>query len=121
MPYVLQMQIDNINDSLQIGDTVYYTSSNPSGGFNVNNGSWEDITKLGTCSFINRNLGFIRISGSLNVEPPGANSYLFFSKDKLANLSSVKGYYAEVKMINNEYSKRSELFQIALGADISSK
>ena len=121
MPYTIDLHIKNINDSLQVGDTVYYTTSNIFGGFNVNGGDWQDIVKIGTCTLINKPLNRIRVEGDLNIDLPGVNSYIFFSKDNLINLSSAKGYFAEVKMINDEYNKKSELFQITLGADTSSK
>ena len=47
--------------------------------------------------------------------------YLFFTKDNAHELSSIKGYYAEIKMVNNNNKSRSELFQISLAADESSK
>tara|TARA_S200002703_G_scaffold116522_1_gene102022 strand:- start:990 stop:1367 length:378 start_codon:yes stop_codon:yes gene_type:complete len=125
MPYVIEYQLENINASLQIGDAVYYTSSIQVGNnpnfFNINNNTYSDIVKIGTISFINRSTNKIRISGSANVNLPDNNNFLFFTKDNARNLSSIKGYYAELKMVNNNNDSRSELFQISLSADESSK
>jgi len=125
MAYVLQIQLENINESLQVGDTIYYSSVETIGtgdlSFRVSGNSFSDLIKIGECSFINTSLQYIRVSGSLNVNPPVINSFIFFSKDNSANLSSAKGYYAEVKMVNNDNNNKSELFQIALEADVSSK
>ena len=125
MPYVIEYQLESINASLQIGDAVYYTSSIQVGNnpnfFNINNNTYSDIVKIGTISFINRSTNKIRISGSANVNLPDNNSFLFFTKDNARNLSSIKGYYAELKMVNNNNDSRSELFQISLSADESSK
>lgn len=113
MAYVLQLQLQNINELLQLNDTVYYV---PAGGSTT-----MDAVLIGTCSFIDVANNTIRVSGDLNINPPSANDYLFFTKDNNANLSSIKGYYAEVKIINNDYSNYSELFQVGLGVEESSK
>lgn len=120
MPYTIDLHISNINDSLQVGDTVYYAPMTAVGGF-LKNEDWKDIVKIGTCTLINKPFNRIRVQGDLNIEMPGIKSYIFFSKDNLINLSSVKGYFAEVKMTTNEVINRSELFQITLEADTSSK
>ena len=49
------------------------------------------------------------LAGSFN----GANKFILFSKDNKANLSSVLGYYAEVKLSNNS-SVASEMFSVGL-------
>lgn len=51
---------------------------------------------------------------------PTANDYVFFSQDNSVNLSSLIGYYAEPKFVNdsNEYA---ELFSVGLGVTESSK
>lgn len=125
MPYVIEYKLEHINTSLQVGDTVYHTSSTQVGldpfAFNINQNDWSDIVKLGTITVINRQTNKIRISGSLNLALPENVGYLFFTKDNAHELSSVKGYYAEIKMVNNNNKSRSELFQISLAADESSK
>tara|TARA_R100000329_G_scaffold144731_1_gene129713 strand:- start:197 stop:574 length:378 start_codon:yes stop_codon:yes gene_type:complete len=125
MPYVVEYKLERINESLQVGDAVYYTSSLPSGSgdylFNVNLNDYSDIVKIGTVSLINNQTNKIRISGDANVNLPDNSKFLFFTKDNAENLSSIKGYYAELKMVNNNNTSKSELFQITLSADLSSK
>lgn len=121
MSYVLQIELKHINDSLSIGDTVYYSLTENINEFFLDQSGLEGIIKIGECSVINRDEGFIRVSGSLNIDPPPRNSYLFFSKDNAYELSSIKGYYAEVKIKNDNKTTDSELFQITLNAAESSK
>tara|TARA_R100000951_G_scaffold90294_1_gene78523 strand:+ start:547 stop:912 length:366 start_codon:yes stop_codon:yes gene_type:complete len=121
MPYVLQIELKHINDSLAIGDTVYYSATQTINEFSVDATGTEGIIKIGECSAINIEQGFIRVSGDLNIDPPTADQYLFFSKDNAANLSTIKGYYAEVKIKNDNKTTDSELFQITLNATQSSK
>jgi hypothetical protein len=126
MPYTIDYKLDRINESLQIGDTVYHTSSNTIGlegsyQFDVNDNIFSDIVKIGTVTLIDRVNNKIRITGDLNLTLPENIGFLFFSKDNAHDLSSIKGYYAELKMTNNNSETKSELFQISLAADVSSK
>lgn len=43
-----------------------------------------------------------------------------FSKDNIVNLSSLVGYYAEVKLKNDSISE-AELFSLGVEVDLSSK
>lgn len=113
MAYVLQLQLQNINELLQLNDSVYYMPSTGS--------TTIDAVLIGTCSFIDRSNNTIRVSGSLNINPPSTNDYIFFTKNNNENLSSIKGYYAEVKMTNDNYNEYSELFQVGLSVEESSK
>ena len=47
---------------------------------------------------------------------PNTGDFILFSKDNKANLSSMLGYYAKIKMRNNS-RKKAELFKV--GADYS--
>ena len=51
---------------------------------------------------------------------PTTSHYIFFSKDNKANLSTILGYYAEVKLANNSTAE-SELFSIGCDFFESSK
>ena len=44
-----------------------------------------------------------------NTAPPTVDSFIFFSKDNKANLSSILGYYAEIEFRNNS-QQEGELF-----------
>ena len=72
MAYTLQIQIKEINDSLQIGDTVYYIPISALGDNNspfLQNANIDDIVKVGECSAISKNLGYIKVDGDLNITP----------------------------------------------------
>ena len=49
-----------------------------------------------------------------------ATPFILFSKDNKANLSSVLGYYADVKMVNNSTAE-AELFSVGVDYFESSK
>jgi hypothetical protein len=51
---------------------------------------------------------------------PIASSFIFFSKDNKANLSSLVGYYAEVELTNDSTSS-AELFTVSAEMVESSK
>ena len=55
-----------------------------------------------------------------NTAPPTVDSFIFFSKDNKANLSSLLGYYSLVKLRNNA-TDYSEIFSIASDFVESSK
>jgi len=52
--------------------------------------------------------------------PPAINDFIFFAKNNAVELSSIKGYYANVNFINDS-RKRAELFSVACGVAVSSK
>ena len=51
---------------------------------------------------------------------PTTNDYIFFSRDNSVNLSSLIGYYAEPKFVNDS-TNYAELFSVGLGVTESSK
>ena len=103
-----------LNESCQVGDMAYYIDTATSGGFTTDDG---DGPKL---------IGQIRQINNANSSTPSiicetilagsfneASKFILFSKDNKANLSSVLGYYAEVKLSNNS-SVASEMFSVGL-------
>ncbi len=121
MSYILQLQLNDINDSLQIGDCVYYSTTFTRKGVVTNLNDITNIIKFGTVKTINIEEKHVHVEGELNVDPPKKDDYIFFSKDNRANISSAKGYYAEVKIKNDDNKNYSEIFQITMGVDPSSK
>ena len=106
---------------IQVGDTVYYVDTSniaTTGGFSTTS-SLNNVIEIGVVQ------GF---SGTYNIEVtvtnaialPTTNDYIFFSKANSVNLASLKGYFAEVKFINDSIEK-SELFSIAMQVEESSK
>ena len=103
---------NNINNtSIQIKDTAYYIDniSATTGGFQVSD---EVPVKIGVITSIGND--FIKVETVIN-EPP-ADSFIMFQKDRKVNNTSLLGYYAEVKLINNS-TEKAELF--SLGSEIT--
>jgi len=115
----IQLSFTSINVSIQVGDNVYFTlpsSANTVGGFNT--AELNNTYLLGVVVSI--------LAGAVIVEynddppHPGAppvNSFISFAKNKTINTSSVLGYYASVKFVNNSKKNNVELFSV--GAEIS--
>ena len=107
-----------LNVSLQIGDTLYYLAAN------------DEIVEIGevtniTITQANPATGVtaqtvVIAQIPVNVTPPTNSSYIFFTKDNKANLSSLLGYFAEVKM-KNSGTVYAELFGVATDTFESSK
>ena len=107
----LKNDIDNV--SLQIGDVAYYVKDDDTStsvtSFTDSVGRIGAITSIGT--------SYIVVDST--IEPP-ANAFLMFSKDKVANNTSLLGYFAEVKLINNS-TEKAELFALSSEIGLSSK
>ena len=106
-----------LNTSVQIGDTAYYVPTTTSGNFTVSNAS---VVEIGVISAINYNIPTITVGSSLVANGTLAGKFILFSKDNKVNLSSLLGYYLEVKVKNNS-STSQELFSIAVDTFESSK
>lgn len=112
-----------LNVSCQVGDTVYYVSTTAVGGFDTNYTSTDasatnNVIEIGQVRQINNassqsptviaetTLGYSQINNL-------TDTFILFSKDNKANLSSPLGYYAAVKMINDNSTDAGELFSVA--------
>ena len=102
------MTFPHVNNSIQVGDTVYYQ----------NTATPPVITEMGTATAVTDTTITCNIGGT--VTRPTNSDFILFSKDNKANLTAVRGYYAEVKMRNdsNEYA---ELFSVGSEIFESSK
>ena len=117
MPIISLKFTHNINRSAQVGDIAYYTPTTYQGGARQASSDYSGMTKMGPILSINRTSsgGSMTVDHDSNQLPPSASDFIFFSKDNMANMSSILGYYAEVKFVNKSNGK-IELFQI--GTDI---
>jgi hypothetical protein len=107
----LKNDIDNV--SLQIGDVAYYVKDDDT---STSVTSFTDsVEKIGVITSI----GTSYIVVDSTVEPPAA-AFLMFSKDKVANNTSLLGYFADVKLINNS-TEKAELFALSSEIRLSSK
>jgi len=109
-----------LNESLQNGDTAYWTSTASSGGFNTSGG----VNLIGEVTNVIREIPntisaihFIVVCDNTitNAIPP-QDSFIMFAKDSSVNTANVLGYYAEVELKNNSKEKEVEIF--SLGSDI---
>ncbi len=124
-----------LNVSVQIGDVVYYAVTSPVGP-NVDwpsgrtphfQAGYNNVIKIGIIVDIPINTqDFSQIEADMpqsiinefGLPPEGA--FIMFSKDNKVNLSSMLGYYASVKMVNNSTSE-AELFSVGTDVVESSK
>jgi hypothetical protein len=112
MPSILTFS-QPLNTSVQVGDTAYYVPTSTSGGYNINSSS---VVEIGIITNITGLV--ITVANQVNNPPNGA--FILFSKDNKVNLSSVLGYYAEIKFKNNS-TTTSELFSVGIDMFESSK
>tara|TARA_R100000234_G_scaffold44048_1_gene26138 strand:+ start:2601 stop:2981 length:381 start_codon:yes stop_codon:yes gene_type:complete len=117
------LTFDNVNSSLQVGDNAYYSDSFANvGGFQ---GTQLSNTYLigPILSMVNNAIAnpgstgwtvtIDHTSGSLGPQP---TDYISFAKNKVVNTSSLVGYYANAKFVNDSTDK-IELFGV--GSEIS--
>jgi len=110
-----------LNASCQVGDTAYYVTTADAGGFKI--GDASGVVEIGQIRQIND-----RETSSPDVIcdtiAPGAlnstSKFILFSKDNKANLSSILGYFASVKLVNNSTTE-AELYSVGVDAFESSK
>tara|TARA_R100001440_G_scaffold70331_1_gene92692 strand:- start:8429 stop:8773 length:345 start_codon:yes stop_codon:yes gene_type:complete len=101
----------NINVSVQVGDTLYYT--------NVTGGAGNPI-EIGLVTEVGSN--FVEVGGEINgviqsaSTPTFATDLFFMFKKPNLNNASVKGYFAEARIATNSNVK-TELF--TLGSEIT--
>jgi hypothetical protein len=114
----ITLQFNSINDSLQVGDTLYYTNLSQLGGFNV--GSNPII--LGVVNTIIDNTIEITPDSSIVLSPlsVSTNDFIMFSKNRVINASNLLGYYARINL-KNDCIDKAELFTIASEVFESSK
>tara|TARA_R110000824_G_scaffold92964_1_gene225154 strand:+ start:260 stop:604 length:345 start_codon:yes stop_codon:yes gene_type:complete len=112
---LIDLTFNNLNTSLQVGDTIWYVPIGEKGGYNTN--TVENVVKLGEVENINNNSVSIFSEVELSVVN---DTFIMFSKNNKVNLGNLKGYYAEVKFVNNSKDK-AELFSVGSEISISSK
>ena len=133
---------DPINESVQIGDVVYYCPNIGHGGFSTvnNNIAGTGIVRVGLVTNISITAGglyqlVVMITNQNNLTTPStltsqqaidivvgynAGDFIMFSKDTETNRNSLLGYYAEVRL-GNDSPGVAELFAISTEASESSK
>ena len=101
---------EQLNSSLQTGDTVWYLNTIPVGGYDTAESSLAK--KLGIVEEIIDQSNQIIINNNFSNQLPNLdNIFVMFSKDNRANTSSLVGYYAEVSL-ENDSKEKIELFSV---------
>ena len=125
----------NINNSLQIGDNVYFCRTDMHGNFDTvdsANIAGTGIVRIGKCTAINRSIDRSDNTITVMVDPTlsmiqqstvnlvDSTCFIMFSKSNEANLSSLLGYYAETTFVNDS-PYEAELFAASTEFSQSSK
>lgn len=110
----------DINSSLQVGDTLYYASLEENqADTNSLFSNTANPKLIGEVISINGNsIEVGETAANLNVN---VNDFLFFVKDNKVNTSGLKGYYAKVTLATTGGSSASKLFSVSAEVSESSK
>ena len=128
MPSITVTFTNELNESVQLGDVLYYVnpSSETMQGDHGSSGTQtpilnsNNIIEVGVITAINYATNVITADIDNSTALPTGSSFFLFSKDNRANMSSLAGYYAEVKMENDDY-ENVELFSVGSEIVESSK
>jgi len=115
MPLITITFPNVLNVSVQVGDIAWFTSNiNPStlpaatapGG----------LVEIGPVTEVGSNFIVVDVNAALwnSANAPTANDFIMFAKDNQANMSSLLGYFAEIRFENSSYGA-AELYSV--GAD----
>jgi len=110
----ITLTFDNpVQDSVQVGDTAFYTSTGTTGGFLTGGALVEigSITSIGEFT--------ITCNISASTTRPTANDFILFSKDNRVNMASITGYFAEINLTNDS-TTAAEIFHVSGEIVISS-
>lgn len=114
MPTVDLTFNQDINVSVQIGDIIYYSPTTPTGTHDTAGA----IIELGDVVSIYGNT--IVVNYQVGTVLPTASDFIMFAKDRSANMSSLLGYYAEFRIVNNSRDK-AEMYSVSVDITESSK
>ena len=124
----ITFRIDQLNFSLVVGDIIYYTyNTSRTGDFehaNLSNtrrlGKVVEIREVFTSAIGEGRFAITVQYDDTITTPPEGRVFISFAKDKRDNTSSLLGYYASAKFVNNSTNK-IELFSIGSEVTDSSK
>ena len=114
MPTVDLTFSSDINVSVQIGDIIYYSPTTLTGTHDTAGTIIElgDVVSIsGSTIVVNYQTGTVL---------PTASDFIMFAKDRSANMSSLLGYYAEFRIVNNSRDK-AEMYSVSVDITESSK
>ena len=104
---IIELSFQNeLNQSLQVGDIVYFEKNG-------------DIVELGECTSIaSDRLSLVADILDTNIRP-SSNSFFMFAKNNVINTSGLVGYHATVTLENTS-TELSELYAVNSEINISS-
>lgn len=108
-----------LNVSCQVGDTAYYVDTTSDGGFTKNSAAVVEIGQIRQISNSQTNTPVIICDTAAVGDLNDTTKFILFSKDNKANLSSILGYYANARFVNDS-TVEAELFQVGMEAFDSS-
>ena len=114
----ITLNFDGMNVSAQVGDTAYYSfNPNTVGGFDTV--ILPNTVQLGEIIAVNATSITVEFDDAIVSAPP-TNAFISFVKDKKVNTSTLLGYYADIKFVNDSKGK-VELFSVGSEIAESSK
>ena len=128
MPSITVDFTQPLNESVQIGDILYYVNpanenmagDHESSGTQTPIPNSNAIVEVGAITSVNYNDFQVIADIENSTALPDSNSFFFFGKDNRANMSSLLGYYAEIELTNND-TKKAELYSVGSEIFESSK
>ena len=115
----IDIQIQNMNESIAVDDVVYYSPVSPTfqgGGHLLTSGQLHEV---GPVISVVQNIG-VSVDNTASGNVPSNGDFLMFSKDKTVNTSGLAGYYASITFRNNDY-RHAEMFSVVSDIEMSSK
>ena len=123
MPSITLTFTAPLNVSCQVGDTAYYveTADISNTDFTINSNNVIEIGSIRQITNPTSNSPTMICETTLSFASTDDDTrFILFSKDSKANLSSILGYYADVKIVNNS-KKHAEIHAITSDSFESSK
>ena len=121
MPSITVNFANTLNESIQIGDFLYYsTTTVETMQGNPNQPYSEVIVEVGQITAINYATNVVTANIANSTALPTTSSFFLFGKDNRVNMKSLLGYYADVEFTNNDTIK-AELFSVGSEIFESSK
>ena len=109
-----------INMSLQVGDVVYFQTPNTSGNFTTINTSTIEQFGVVTDAAGGITDFTLTVDSILSSVTPSPGDYVLFTKNRLVNTSSLRGYFANAKF-ENDSIELAELYAVSSEITESSK
>jgi len=121
MPLITITFPNPLNVSVQVGDIAWFvTTLDPTTIPSTT--AVSNPIEMGPVTQVGINFIEVDVNNSLWIggNPPTSGDFIMFAKDNHANMSSLLGYFAKIKLKNNSYQP-AELFSVGVDYFESSK